>query len=315
MQDPGQRRQFQYPHPEAPCAAGKGPRRMLACPAAGTCPSRRAFGAPQDEGAILMRVDDLEKGESMEVGVPCADLEYSVLAHKDGGVRVVDHIAGEPGKFGDHFLSDIGVALCRDKHPEARRAEKSGDKRPGVRDAPWLPHDARVGRHPHEFVKDRPGRVPGVRTAALALDPLARFDVPLRIRVRGVDEDVRVDENQPLSSFHGLIQGVPVRDVDPRAAAMEHRQGRKIPRLFSGLEEVAQRSLDQVRHRTALPRRLALELSHDRVVDIERRLHMENHTARMAINPVCLRASPDARNLPRTASGLTRTAVAEGSRP
>ena len=221
----------------------------------------------------------------MKVGIPCADPKYSVLAHEDGGVCVVDHIAGEPGKLGDHLLSDVGVALCRDKQPETWRPEERGEKRPGLPDAPWLSHDARVSRHPHEFVKDRPGRVPGVRPTALSLDPLARFGVPVRIRVRGVDEDVRVDENQPLSSFHGLVQGVAIRDVDARPAAVEHRQGREIGRPFPGLEEIAQRSLDQIRHRSALPRRLALELSHDRVIDVERRLHMENHIDETAISP------------------------------
>ena len=229
----------------------------------------------------------------MKVGIPCADPKYSVLAHEDGGVCVVDHIAGAPGKLGDHLLSDVGVALCRDKQPESWRPEERGEKRPGLPDAPWVSHDARVSRHPHEFVKDRPGRVPGVRPTALSLDPLARFGVPLRIGVRGVDEDVRVEENQPLSSFHGLIQSVPVRDVDARAAAVEHRQGRKIPRLFpGGLEEVSQRSFDQVRHRTALPRRLALELRHDRVVNIERRLHVDNHVAWTEISPVVSEPPP-----------------------
>jgi hypothetical protein len=241
----------------------------------------------------------------VEVGVPCADPEDSVLAHENGGVRVVDQIPGEPGKFSDHLLGDVGVALGRDKHSEAGRSEKGGYERPGARAAPWLLHNARVGRHPHEFVKNRPGRVPGVRPAALSLDPLARFDVPLRIRVRGIDEDVRVDDNQPLTSFHGLVQRVPVRDVDARAAAAEHRQGSEIGRPSPGLEEVAQRSLDQVRHSSALPRRLALELSHNRVVYIERRLHMANHIGEMAISPAVpcsppLRPVPDRR--PRTAT-------------
>ena len=45
----------------------------------------------------------------MEVRVPCADPECSVLAHEDGGVRVMDDIAGKPGKFGDHLLSDVAL--------------------------------------------------------------------------------------------------------------------------------------------------------------------------------------------------------------
>ena len=53
--------------------------------------------------------------------------------------------------------------------------------------------------------------------------------------------------------------------------------GRKLRGSFLGAEQVAQRGLHQLGHGSPLSRRLALELGHDRVVDIERRLHMANH--------------------------------------
>jgi hypothetical protein len=215
-----------------------------------------------------------------------------MLPHEDSGVRVVDDIAGEPRKLGDHFLSDIRVSLSRDKHTEARRAEEGGDEPPGACHAPRFPHDAGMSRHPHEFVKDRPSCVPRVGTAALPLDPIARFDVPLRIRVGGVNKDVRVDENQPLPPFHGFVQGVAVCDVDARAPAIERWQGREIGAFFSRLEKAAQRGLNELGHRPPLPRRFALELGHDRVVDIERRLHMENHIDCMANSPAGFRSPP-----------------------
>jgi hypothetical protein len=43
------------------------------------------------------------------------------------------------------------------------------------------------------------------------------------------------------------------------------------------------RRFDELGHGPALPRRLALELSHDRVVDVQRRLHMDYHTIDMGI--------------------------------
>lgn len=48
-----------------------------------------------------------------------------------------------------------------------------------------------------------------------------------------------------LSPLHGLVESVLVGDIDQRAAAVEHRQGRKIRGLFPGLEQAAKRSLDQ----------------------------------------------------------------------
>ena len=56
--------------------------------------------------------------------------------------------------------------------------------------------------------------------------------MPLQLRVRGVDEDVRVDDHHALSPFHGLVEGVPVRDVDQRAAAVERRQGGSLAGFF-----------------------------------------------------------------------------------
>ena len=55
-----------------------------------------------------------------------------MLAHEDGGVRVVVEIAGEPRKLVDDFLGDVGMPLGRDEDPEPGRAEKGGDERQGV---------------------------------------------------------------------------------------------------------------------------------------------------------------------------------------
>jgi hypothetical protein len=49
--------------------------------------------------------------------------------------------------------------------------------------------------------------------------------MPRRIRVRGIDQDVGVDENHS-PPFHSLVEGVPVRDIDVGAAAVKQRQGR-----------------------------------------------------------------------------------------
>ena len=119
-------------------------------------------------------------------------------------------------------------------------------------------------------------------------NPVAGLDVPRGVRVRGVDEDVGVDDEHPLTAFHRLIQGVPIRDLDEGASAMEDRERRELRRFLLRLEEIAQRGLDQVGHCSPLPRRLAPEFGHDRFVDIERRLHMENHMMDMVVCPGAL---------------------------
>jgi hypothetical protein len=64
---------------------------------------------------------------------------------------------------------------------------------------------------------------------------------------------------------------------------VESRQRRNILAFALGSEEPAQGGLDKLRHCAFLPRCLTLELSHDRVVDIESRLHMENHITNKAV--------------------------------
>src|SRR5262249_35863919 len=86
-----------------------------------------------------------------------------------------------------------------------------------------------------------------------------------------------------LAPFHGLIQRIPIGDVDKRAPAVECRQRRNILAFAPGSEEPAQGGFDKLRHCAFLPRRLTLELSHDRVVDIQGRLHMETHITNTVI--------------------------------
>ena len=39
----------------------------------------------------------------------------------------------------------------------------------------------------------------------------------MEVRVCGVDEDVGVDDERPLTTFHRLIQGLPIGDADQGA--------------------------------------------------------------------------------------------------
>src|SRR4029453_18246405 len=80
-----------------------------------------------------------------------------------------------------------------------------------------------------------------------------------------------------LSPFHGLVQSIPIRDVDQCTSAVERGQGRDVKSFPLGPEQPAQGRLHKLGHCAFLPRGLTLELSHDGVVDIEDRFHMENH--------------------------------------
>jgi hypothetical protein len=119
--------------------------------------------------------------------IPC------LLAHEDGRVRVVYQVAGEVRQFRNDLSGDIDVSLCRDEKPNAGRREQRRDELPGSRCAPGPPHDARVGRQAQKFVQNRPGRVPGIRSPALALEPVAARRVKRRVSVSSVYEHVGVD--------------------------------------------------------------------------------------------------------------------------
>ncbi len=65
----------------------------------------------------------------------------------------------------------------------------------------------------------------------------------------------------PLTTFHRLIQGLPISDVDQSAATMEGRERRELGRFPLGVEEIPQSGLDQIRRRSPLTRCLTPELA------------------------------------------------------
>jgi len=56
----------------------------------------------------------------MEIGIPRADLLDAVLAHENGGMRIVEDIAREMREFRNDFTGDVRVALRWDKHADPR---------------------------------------------------------------------------------------------------------------------------------------------------------------------------------------------------
>ena len=86
-----------------------------------------------------------------------------------------------------------------------------------------------------------------------------------------------------LTSFHRVVKGIAIRNVNKRAAAPELRQLTNCGPLSLRAEHQAQRRFHEIGHGSALTGGLALEFRHHGVVDIKRSLHTENHIIYMAV--------------------------------
>ena len=65
-------------------------------------------------------VDDLEKGETVEIRVSRINFPDSVLTHQDGGMGVVEQITGQVWKLLEELISDSGMAVGFDQNPQPR---------------------------------------------------------------------------------------------------------------------------------------------------------------------------------------------------
>src|SRR5208282_2713465 len=134
---------------------------------------RRAYGARAVDGhhselglaLQSQRIEHFEKLESVESGVPCANLLDAVLAHENGGVRVVADIPGKMRQVCNHLAGNVRMALCRDENAEARRDKQRCDKLPCCRCVPWPTQGPWARRHAEKLIKDWPRRVPGIRSS------------------------------------------------------------------------------------------------------------------------------------------------------
>jgi len=161
----------------------------------------------------------------MEVGIPGTDLANAMFAHEDCGMGVMEDVARQVRKLGKNLSSHLTVPRGRGQHIQPRRVEQGRHKLPRLLHAPRLPHYAWMSGHSQEFIQNRPSRVPSLRPAALALEPCASHGMEGRISVSSIDQDIGVDYNHRLPSFHCLIQRLPIRNIDQSTAAVENRQG------------------------------------------------------------------------------------------
>ena len=73
-----------------------------------------------------------------------------------------------------------------------------------------------------KLIEYSPGRVPGIGPRPLSLKPVATVGMKLRVCIGGINQHIGM---RALAAFHGLVQGIPVGDIDERTAAVECRQG------------------------------------------------------------------------------------------
>jgi len=60
----------------------------------------------------LQRIDNFYKRKPVEIGIPSVDPPDSMLAHENGGMRIMEQITCEMRKFRNHLRSNIRVPLC-----------------------------------------------------------------------------------------------------------------------------------------------------------------------------------------------------------
>lgn len=120
----------------------------------------------------MHRVHDLKKIEALKIRIPRADAAYAVFAHQYCGVRIVDQVSRYIWKLRDDLAGDLGMAIGRDQHAEARRCSQCADKLPCIRQIPRPPHDTRMRGYSQELVHNGPCGVPGIGACALRLDPV-----------------------------------------------------------------------------------------------------------------------------------------------
>jgi len=114
---------------------------------------------------------------------------------------------------------------------------------------------------------------------------------------------------RPPAPFHGLVDGVPIADIEKCTATMKSRQVREFLSFFWGREHSVHCCLDPLRNRTMLACCLALEPSHDGVINVRSHCHVANHTGDTALcQPKTHRLTPClATHLPSVLSVLWLT--------
>lgn len=205
-----------------------------------------------------------------------------MLAHQDDRVQVMHEISTRVGMLAEGLPEYLRMATGRCEHREGRRREKGVEKQPGFPSSPGSPEDAGVRRNAQELVTDPPGQKPRGHLPAPHLEELTARRMEFRCLVGCVEKNVRVGQEH-LPAFHDTVELVPVGHIHTGPSAVPAGQLRQgcFPRL-AFVQEPAQGGLDEFGHGPPLTCRLFPKPLHHLVIDVQRRLHMDNHTGDMA---------------------------------
>jgi len=129
----------------------------------------------------------------MEVSIAGTDPPDAVLAHENGGMRVMEQIASQMRKLGENLRGHIRVPLRGYQDAKPGRGEQRRHETPCCRRIPWPSHHAWVSRDAQEFVQNGPSRIPGIRTHSLAFQPVSACGIKGRIMVGSVYQHIGVD--------------------------------------------------------------------------------------------------------------------------
>ena len=127
----------------------------------------------QGSSLRLHRVNDVYKRKAVEVGIPSTHPPDAVLAHENGGMRVMEQVACQMRKLPDNLRGHVGVPRRGYQDADPGRGEQRPDEVPCGRRIPWASHYVWVSRDPQELLQNRPSRVPSIRTHSLAFQPVS----------------------------------------------------------------------------------------------------------------------------------------------
>lgn len=163
----------------------------------------RAATRPGPAGAACFRhrIDRVQKGETVEIGVSGVNGADTILPHQDGGVRVEDQIARDSGHFGKHLRCRMSVTIGLDQKSERGRRKQSVEKGPRLIAGEGLRHDAGMGHHAEKLVDNAPSEIPGSRLRTAGHEEFTARVMFGSVLVRTVNQDVGVDDEQSYPSI------------------------------------------------------------------------------------------------------------------
>lgn len=186
----------------------------------------------------LKGIDDFEKRKTVKVSILSADLPDSVLAHEDA--LYARRAAGCPQ--GEEFLRKpaprlpdvvVSVPECRGL---ARQAAPVRSSKPPSHSTVVA---SLVGGSSRAEIHARSTRLSTRHPRVLASVPTSHGSRHETVNRRRRHTPRRWYRQSALSPFHGLVQSIPIRDVDQCASAVERGQGRDVKSFPLGPEQPA----------------------------------------------------------------------------